>query len=295
MALKRRLGAVSVYFALMTFLLLDGPTLRATAWAFAGDNSIFQRQSPAVITDRSRNPLIDDDFLRLIYVPHGLKVTALGKPSASRAFFGNSRFFLPPITATQMADYFGGTTNANSDLVAMRCQPSDTNAIDPELAIWPNIAKFLLEDLPPAPSCPGSSTSDQAYCLAKDFEDEPNQPLIISLFNAISFGKNLFSINNFDGGNLLFDFYGIGSGNTGLGFTVKGSANVSFTAAQTLTNSVVPEYLLKNTTLGAADCRCVQVPPYNGRDNKPLSPDFISARGRLDAGACRTVNRISPL
>jgi hypothetical protein len=291
---RRKSTLVALLTALIAAGALGGTPREALAFS-ASENSvgsIFNQQSPAVVTDQSRNPLIDDDFLRLIYVPHGLQVTTLGKPSQTRTFFGNSRFYSPPITPAQIADYAGGLTNPASDMVAMRCQPANTDEIDPELAIWPNVAKFLADDLPPAASCPGSSTSDQAWCLAKAFDDTPNQPLILSLYNAISFGKDVFSINNFDGGNLLFDYYGIGSGHSGLGFVVKGSANVSLTAAQTLQNSVVPEYLLKNVTLAEADCRCVQVPSYNGRDATPLSPTFIWNQGRLTNGACRTVKRI---
>ena len=251
-------------------------------------------QSPAVITDNSRNPLVDDDFLRQFYVPPGLKVTTLGKPGADRAFFTNSKFFSPPLTPAQIANYVGGTTNKDFDLVVMRCRPADTATVDPELAIWPNVAKFLLNDLPPPQSCPGSSTSDQAWCLANSFQDTSNKPLIVSLFNAISFGKDLFSINNGDGANLIFDHYGIAYGNTGLGFTVKGSVSGDFTATQTLVNSVTPEYLLKNVALGDATCRCVQIPGYSGRDNQPISTTFIWTRGTLSGGACRIVKRIAP-
>jgi hypothetical protein len=288
---------LSVLIATLVSGTLIGAGL-GDAFAFSGSanpvNSIFNQQSPAVLTDRSRDPLNDDDFLREIYVPNGLRVTTLGKPAQIRTFFGNSRFYFPPITPAQIADYAGGLTNPNSDLVVMRCQPHDTDAVDPELAIWPNVAKFLVDDLPPAPACPGSSTTDQAYCRAKEFEDVPNQPLILSLYNAIALGKDLFSINNFDGGNLLFDYYGIGSGHSGLGFVVKSSANVNFTAAQSLENSIVPEYLLKNVSLADADCRCIQVPPYKGRDGQPLSPNFVWNRGNLDDGACRAIKRIVP-
>jgi hypothetical protein len=257
-------------------------------------DSLFPQQSPAVVTDQSRTPPFGNDFSRLIYVPHGLSVTTLGKPGASRAFFGNSGFYSPPLSASQIVDFFGGTTNATSDLVAMRCQPNNTNLVDPELATWPNVANFLLDDLTPAPSCPGSSTSDQAYCLARNFNDTSNQPLILSLYNAISFAKDLYSINNFDGVNLLNALYGIGNSNSGLGFSVKSSTNQSLSAERTLVSSVVPEYLLKNVTLGQANCRCVQVPAYKGRDNQPLSMTFVWNRGSLTAGACRTVKRILP-
>ncbi len=257
-------------------------------------DALLPQLSPAVITNDSRNQPFGDNFIRLIYVPHGLSVTTLGKPGASRAFFGNSRFYSPPLSASQIVDFFGGTTNGAFDLVAMRCQPSNINLVDPELATWPKVAQFLLDDLTPAPSCPGSSTSDQAYCLAKNFEDPSNQPLILSLFNAISFAKDLYSINNFDGGNLINALYGIGNSSSGLGFSVKGSANQSFSAEQTLVNSVVPEYLLKNVTLAQANCRCVQLPAYNGRDQQPLSITFVWNRGSLDGGACRTVKRILP-
>jgi hypothetical protein len=87
--------------------------------------------------------------------------------------------------------------------------------------------------------------------------------------------------------------YGIGYGHSGLGFAVNGSASGDFNAAQTLEESVVPEYLLKNVTLEQADCHCVQIPSYDNRDNRLLSPTFVWNRGRLDDGDCRTVKRIS--
>jgi hypothetical protein len=290
MALGRQFGSRAIATLLMTVL----PAIAwSTAFAFS-DSLITQsgRESPAVITDNSRNPLIDDDFLREIYVPPGLKVTMLGKQTQIRTFFGNSTFYSPPITPREIADYAGGTTNPDFDLVVMRCKPIDTKAVDPELAIWPNVAKFLVEDLTPNGGCPGSSTADQAWCLANSFQDTSNKPLIISLYNAISFGKDLFSINNGDGANLLYDLYGIGYGHSGIGFVVKGSASGDFTATQTLVNSVVPEYLLQNVALGDADCHCVQIPSYQGRDDEPLSTNFVWNRGSLDGGACRKVKRI---
>jgi hypothetical protein len=299
MAKNDALYSLVHYFAeillLFVLLLIIAP---ASAFPFSDDLSgDLALQSPAVITDRSRNPLTDDDFLRLIYVTRNQPVTTLGKPSLKRAFFGNTTFYSPPIAPSQIANYAGGLTNPNGDMVAMRCRPNDVDAVDPELAIWPNVAGFLQHDLT-AVSCPVASnapTAQQAYCLAANFQDTPNNPLILSLYNAISLGKNLFTINDGDGGNLLYDLYGIGSGHSGLGFVVKGSANVSFTAAQTLENSVVPEYLLINVSLADATCKCVQVPPYAGRDDTPLSPAFISSFGSLTrGGACHSVPRILP-
>jgi hypothetical protein len=99
--------------------------------------------------------------------------------------------------------------------------------------------------------------------------------------------------NGIDGATLLSNLYGIGSGYSGLGFAVKGSFGASLTTAQTLVGSVVPEYLLNNVSLAKANCSCVRVPNYDGRDEERLSPRFISAFGKLAAdGSCRTVSRI---
>lgn len=261
-----------------------------------------KRLNPAQITDLSRHPLDVDDFLRLSYVPTDTPpITTPGSPSRKRAFFADTQFYEPPITVSQIVGYAGGETNAVQDLIAMRCRPGDAAAVatDPQLATWASLARFLLADLPPAtcPATPGASTPATAYCLAKGFHDTANTPLVESLYNAISLGQALFEIpadeSGQTGADLLATLYGIFPGHSGIGFVVKDSATGAFTAEQTLINSVVPEYLLKNVSLAAGDCRCVRVPPYLDRDNQLLSPRFVWSFGPLTSGgACRMVRQI---
>src|SRR5271165_5390993 len=135
---------------------------------------------PAVITDNSRNPPFQvDDFLRLVYVPASIPVTTPGTPSQKRSFFGDTRFYMPPISSAQIIAYAGSTVNDNADLVAMRCRPSNQSVVDPGLAIWPNLARFVQQDFPPTtcPASSGASTQAKAYCLSQQFQDTPNDPL----------------------------------------------------------------------------------------------------------------------
>ena len=280
---------------LMLGLLCNAAPERASA---ADASTILD--DPAVITDNSRNPPDEvDDFLRLIFVPSTVPIMTPGLPSQKRSFFGDTRFYMPPITPTEIVAYAGGTVSDTTDLVAMRCRPANQSVVDPELAIWPNVATFLQRDLP-AVSCPvgvGASTQAQAYCLAEQFQDTPNDPLIESLYNALTFGRALFEIPAYStgltGAKLLSNLYGIGPGHSGLGFVVKDSASGTATAAQALKQSVVPEYLLRNVTLARANCRCVRIPFYPGRDDQPLSPLFVWTFGILKQdGSCRSVSRI---
>jgi hypothetical protein len=48
-----------------------------------------------------------------------------------------------------------------------------------------------------------------------------------------------------------------------------------------LQQAMVPEYLLNNVRLNDGGCNCIEVPPYDGRDQTPLNLDFVSAAGAL--------------
>jgi hypothetical protein len=290
-------------FALLLVFGVVLPAAASEALAFSGNgNQGLLFQSPAVITDQSRHPPYYNDFLREIYVtPQTPPVNMVGKPNGVqlRAFFGDTRFYFPPITPAAIASYAGGPTNPAYDLVVMECRPTDIPTVDPELITWPILAQLLLQDITPPSSCSPlpASTAAQAWCLAKAFVDisvnTATTPVVTTLYNAIKLGKDLFAINSGDGANLLYDLYGIGYGHSGLGFAVNGSVSGNFNAAQTLQESIVPEYLLENVTLEQAHCHCVRIPSYNNRDDQPLSPAFVWSRGSLDDGDCRIVNRIS--
>jgi len=274
---------------LLLCLLLCWTTLGApsAAWAHKDDTD----DNPAVITDASRDPAIYNDFLRITFVPSNVEVTTPGRPSAVRAFFGSSRFYDPPLPVEAIADYNGFAADATRDLVAMTCRPHTATA-DPRLATWPNLAKMLASDLadrqyacpPPLSPEPGNV----AYCAAKMFADAPVQPVIDGLIAALVFGKALFDLGSFIG-----DSYGVNANHSGLGFVVRGPA-VPLNAAQVLEQSVVPEYLLRNVKLAEANCRCIRVAPYPGRDEDVLPPKLIWDKGKLDEqGACtRRVNRL---
>jgi hypothetical protein len=260
---------------------------------------------PAVITDNSRNPPLEvDDFLRLIYVPSTAPpISTPGPPLQKRSFFGDTRFYMPPISSAQIVAYAGGTVRDNQDLVAMRCRPANQAAVDPQLAIWPNLARMIKQDFPPAvcPPAPTASTQERVSCLAQGFQDTETNPLIESLYNAVAFGRALLELppginpNQPSGQQFLATNYGIGPGHSGIGFVVKDSASGAATATQTLMQSVVPEYLLENVKLTAANCRCVRIPSYDGRDSQPLSPLFVWLAGVLNPdGSCRSVSRILP-
>lgn len=109
---------------------------------------------------------------------HSLKrviFTTPGPPSQKRSFFGDTRFYMPPISSAQIVGYAGGTVNDQADLVAMRCRPANQPMVDPQLAIWPNLARMVQQDFPLAscPPAPGASTQDQVSCLAQGFQDTP--------------------------------------------------------------------------------------------------------------------------
>jgi hypothetical protein len=254
----------------------------------------FQFSNPAIITDRSRDPLIYDDFMRITFLPGNVGVTTPGRPTALRAFFGSTRFYEPAISVSEIANFNGFKPNPNLDLVAMECRPQ-ADVADPYYATWPNLAKMLIHDFGSQHydcSPPGSAPSNIAYCLAEQYTDPPTQPVINALINALMFGQKLFQIEN---GNFLYDDYGIDTDNGGLGLVVKGPA-VPLSAGQTLRQSVVPEYLLLNLNLADLNCRCIRVAPYDGRDKDLLSARTVWKRGRLGAnGLCDSyVKRLRP-
>src|SRR2546425_845258 len=60
-------------------------------------------EPPAAITDQSRDVDQTNDFLRLIFLPPGVKPTTLGAPAALRVFVGASTFFRPPLSVADPA------------------------------------------------------------------------------------------------------------------------------------------------------------------------------------------------
>jgi hypothetical protein len=237
--------------------------------------------NPAVITDRSRDPVIYNDFLRITVVPGDVPIFIPSRPTRLRAFFGSTRFSKPPLSVEAIADFNGVPVDSSIDLVAMRCRPH-TTAADPHLATWPTLARMLIRDFadqqyscPPPPS---PAPANVAYCLAQQYMDTPEQPVVDALIGALQSGQELFLLGNF-----LFDTYGIDLDHSGLGFVVKGQA-VPLNAAEVLEQSVVPEYLLRNINLADANCRCIRVVPYSGRDQDLLPVQLVWEQRRLDPG-----------
>lgn len=203
----------------------------------------------------------------------------------------------------EIVNYAGGVDHPDQFLGVMRCRPPDPAKVEPILATWPNVFKALTTDLSkkftPA-DCPDDFSKlppdNQVYCIALNFlrfDNKPNMFASISLAAALTAGSSIFAVNypppksQESGGDVLFDLYGAGSGFSGMGFAIKGSANVALDSNQAFAQSVVPEYLLDNVTLAEGGCNCIEVPPYPGRDQTPLSMDFVSAVGAL--GACTMI------
>ena len=269
-------------------LCVCSATLMCTsrAEAFSDDDS-----NPAVITNDSREPLIQNDFLRITFVPSDVPVTTPSRPTAPRTFFGATRFYEPPLPVATIADFNGFAANAEIDLVAMRCRPPTATA-DPHLATWPQLATMIKSDFagqqyscPPPPS---PEAANVAFCLAQQYTDTAGQPVVTALIAALQFGQQLFQLGSF-----LGNAYGIDPDHSGLGFVVRGPA-VVLNAADVLEQSVVPEYLLLNSTLAALNCRCIRVARYSGRDQDVLPAELIWKRGTLDPdGVCsQYVNRL---
>jgi|KBSMisStaDraftv2_1062788.scaffolds.fasta_scaffold249498_1 hypothetical protein len=246
-------------------------------------------RSPAIVTDNARDPDFYNDFMRITFVPSSVEVRTPSRPNAVRAFFGSTRFYDPPIPVDAIAEFNGFSASASLDLIAMTCRPRTPTA-DARYATWPNLARMIVTDLgthgyhcpPPA----AADSSNAAYCLATQYQDAPAQPVINTLIAALQFGQQLFALNN---GNWLYDNYGIDYNHSGLGMVVRGPS-VPLTAAEALEQSVVPEYLLRNVNLASANCRCIRVPSYPGRDEHLLPPKFVWANGDLDdEGRCVSV------
>jgi hypothetical protein len=272
----------------LLMMLVCSTTLICASRAEAFSEDDF---NPAVITDRARDPLVYNDFLRITFAPSTVPVSTPSRPTELRAFFGSTRVYEPPLSVEAIADFNGFAADASSDLVAMRCRPR-TTAADPRLATWPNLATMLISDLanrqyscPPPPS---PEPANVAYCLAQQYTDTAVQPVVNTLIAALEFGHQLFLLGAF-----LSDNYGIDADHSGLGFVVRGQA-VALNAAEALEQSVVPEYLLRNIALADAHCRCIRVAPYSGRDQDLLPAQLVWDRGELSTdGLCsHYVNRL---
>ncbi|HYB91362.1 MAG TPA: hypothetical protein VEC38_09975 [Candidatus Binataceae bacterium] len=271
-------------------IAIAAATVASTAIAWAGDPP----PNPAVVTDLSRDPALANDFLRLTYLPAGIVPDHLGGPKAVRVFVTASSFFKPPLTLQETASYPGLVDSQSQVLVAFRCKNNDLSQFDALLASWPNVFTAIKEDYggqftcPPPPSSP---PENEVYCLVKDYVDTPNTSASVAIEAAMSLGASMFDPDFPERASMLQSRYGIYPAFTGIGFSVKGSGDGGAElAAEFLRNAIVPEYLVINLPIADTTCRCIMVPPYDGRSQAPLDPDFIWRRGGV--GQCVEVPRL---
>src|SRR5581483_11452810 len=271
--------------------------------------AVNYEKTPAGVTDDSRDPGRSADFMRAIWVPPGTLVTFLGRHDASvtnlRAFFTATSFIKPAVTVDQYLALVGNYYPDGQDLVLMRCRPSpeQVQRVTPILATWPNVFSAIVSDFSGRGfSCPPNLADGDniMYCAARGYSDSARSVLVAGLSLALDAASSIFADSAASpGAAALKRNYGIYPAFTGLGFSVAGSGTVgSMTAVDTLRESIVPEYLLANTTLEEAGCRCIQVPAYgnkksaDARHTKPVDPNYVWQKGRLREGACRETRRL---
>ncbi|HVY56147.1 MAG TPA: hypothetical protein VHC46_10360 [Thermodesulfobacteriota bacterium] len=281
---KSYIYAFSVFLSLLYLLSLS---------CDEGSGSEPGQESAAVIVEKSRDTNETNDFLRITFLPSNVVPTQVGRPSALRVFVGATAFYEPPVSVEKTAAFFGipiGQSQKGLDLVAFRCIPGEPEKLEPSLATWPNVFERVVEDLGGQYTCPPESSSpeNELLCLAEGYEDTPSEIVTENLANAIGLGAVVMTDPDLAG--VLGNIYGISSAFGGIGLAVNGASGNALTAEEALVRSVVPEYIVKNSTLTEAGCFCIRVPPYEGREGDPLDPDFIMKKGGF--GECNIVNKL---
>lgn len=269
----------------------------AASVAFLTNRANAQQPDPVSTTDQVRETT-PNDFLRVTFVPAGVSITTLSRPSSIRAFATATAFYEPPLALKDFPLYSGLVNDDSKTLVAMRCQPPQPEKVDALLAIWPNVFAAIQRDLPPeSQKCDPEPKDDdtRAFCFARKYADTPGDNVPISLAHTFSFAAQAFAADS----NLaawLKTKYGIFPAFSGLGFSVKDSyyldAQHPMSAQQILVKSISPEYILKNMSLKDAGCRCISVAPYPGRSEDPLDPNIITQSG--GDGECKAIEKLSP-
>jgi hypothetical protein len=299
-------GADSSPWAATACLGLLAAIVLASASCGSEDSSAQAASPPAaLVADQARvsDPktgfVITNDFERIFYPKETEAVVRIGRDNGvqRRAFVSATVMYQPPLAVEQIVHYVGADPNPTRDLAAMRCRPSDLAAVQPILATWPNVFNAVAADLggtyapTDCPALPSDPVDRQVYCSALAFSDQPETKVPLALSNALATGAEIFVLTgaafqptgSTTGADVLYDLYGIGYGFSGLGFAVKNSflagQSVALTAGQALEQSVVPEYLLNNVTLGEGNCRCIRVKPYVNRDQSLLNWDAVTAVG----------------
>lgn len=250
-------------------------------------------KTPAVIVDRSRDPALTRDYLRLSFLADpNLVPTTVARPDALRAFFTVSRLFEPPIPMQEVASYLGLPVEEQQNLAVYDCRPPDPNVA--VLATWPNVMNLLQDDLGSKYSCPPQTPSpeNEVFCIAAAYFDSPEPSVTRTLEHTYLIAGELFDPAFPARAEVLRKDYGIFPAFSGLGYAVRGSETGGpFTAQKSLRNSIVSEYLLPNRTFAEMDCACIIVAPYPGRSQDPLDPLFVAERGSPE---CTRVDRLRP-
>jgi hypothetical protein len=304
-------------------------SLGALLVLLGGDFAYGAQLAPALLDNSVRlsDPLtgyvLNNDFTRIFFVKPGTgpvssigrtDTTYQGKVVQARTFMSATILYQPNMTAIDGAHFVGADDRnpQTTDLVAMRCRPSDPDQLGAILASWPklfaaadtdlaNLMGYIPSDCDPLPDA-SDPVDLRVYCMAHGFSDKPNKTVPISLQAAVDTGSAMFQLtgtpflptNSKTGADVLYDLYLVGLGYSGLGYAVRDSylqsqgGNVPLSAGQALTQSVVAEYLVRNVSLLAGSCRCVRVSPYSNRDQSPLNWNSVWNKGRLNPadGSC---------
>jgi len=253
--------------------------------------------SLATEVERAHDPVIQMDFFRVAFVPKGTTVDHLARPGALRGFFGASTYFLSPMPLATMVTYPGLADVASNYLAAVRCKPTDASRVQPILATWPNILQAITTDLVgEGLSCPPKvgDAENEVYCIAQHYHDTAGENVTLVLSESLKAAAELYSRDDPAMGEWLTKKYGIYPAFSGLGLSVKDSYSLGpqnpLSAAVILRNSITPEYLLRNVTLGQGGCRCIMVPAYPERSGDPMDPEFVWQKG--GNGSCAPVERL---
>jgi hypothetical protein len=235
----------------------------------------------------------------------------MGKPDSLRAFMTSPAFFQPPSSVLQTVHYTGNEDQPDRVLVAMRCRPKDPAVLQAALATWPTVFQAITEDLQGKElSCPATEkVENKIFCLAQSYKDTPRQSVAAVLQPALRRATRILAAKDATadgksaartGGEWLLWNYGIYPGFSGLGSTLRDSAQVGdarfpakskITASDVFTQSVIPEYLVKNVTLAEGGCSCIFVRPYAERAAAALDPDLIPVKAPAP-GRCVRVDRL---
>jgi hypothetical protein len=253
---------------------------------------------PPVVVSGTVRESLPNDYLRVSFLSPGTAVTSLSRPGALRAFTTATPLYFPPLKVQELPYYSGLVNNDKNVLVAMRCRPDHPEKVDAVLATWPNIFLAIQRDVPTdaaACSANASSTATQATCFAAGFIDPPSNAVPTALAHTFSYAGILFDADHKTLARWLQDNYGIFPAFAGTGYSVKDSYSLDkepMTSQQILVKSISSEYVLKNVSLADAGCRCISVPPYQGRSGDALDPDFIEQAGGI--GVCKQIDRLTP-